>query len=640
MAVNLSPVGGVAAQFFTNSGAVLTGGKLYTYAAGTTTPAATYTNSSGSTAQPNPIVLDAAGRVPNSGEIWLTDGINYKFVLKDANDVLIATYDNVSGINSNFIAFTNSQEIFTATSGQTVFTLANAYQPGTNSLSVFVDGVNQYGPGAQYAYVETDSTTVTFNVGLHVGAEVKFTTTQQQGAGAVDASQVTYDPPFTGSVVTNVEAKLAQTVSVKDFGAVGDGVTDDTAALQTAVNQSSGKTLFLPSGTYVISATLKLGKNISLTGEGSEASIIKATHAGVAVQVHEPLPALGDAYNKNFENFGITTNVNTTFGFWIMRSIYCNYKNIQVLCPNTVGASYAGFRVSGAVYLNTFQGCISDTIQQGSTKHLGRAWWIGGGENEVGSAFAATNENTFLTCRGIRADIGFDLDGANGCSMTACGGESCTTAGFSIRGKYNTLDTPWIEDAALKFNEYTPPNGSGGFLAPVKAAFNTIVIGRPIGNVTISNALNTVLIGGRMTALTIDATSANTALQWCEIQTSITDNGTYSHLVYLFGGVIYRKIKYNVTQIVNEIVNNSTYTLNLVASQYIKSFAFGPLELSSAGGLLFSGANTALTVEKVSSAPGAPSAGRGVLYFDESGGKIRLMVRFPTGAAQQVAIEP
>ena len=47
MAVNLSPIGGACWQFFDNNGAPLTGGKLYTYAAGTTTPQATYTSISG-----------------------------------------------------------------------------------------------------------------------------------------------------------------------------------------------------------------------------------------------------------------------------------------------------------------------------------------------------------------------------------------------------------------------------------------------------------------------------------------------------------------------------------------------------------------------------------------------------------------
>ena len=274
MAVNLSPVGGVAAQFFTNTGAVLTGGKIYTYAAGTTTPAITYTSASGSTAWTNPIVLDAAGRVSGSGEIWLTDGISYKFVLKDITDVLIATYDNISGINSNFVAYTNQQEIITATAGQTVFDLSISYQPGTNSLSVFVDGVNQYGPGASYAYTETDSDTVTFASGLHVGAEVKFTTTQQQGIGVTDASQVSYEPPFTGGVATNVEAKLAQIISVKDFGAVGNGVADDTAAIQAGIDaviaQGGGK-LTIPAGKYLVSATLNIKGTNSFILEGDGA---------------------------------------------------------------------------------------------------------------------------------------------------------------------------------------------------------------------------------------------------------------------------------------------------------------------------------------------------------------------------------
>jgi hypothetical protein len=96
MSVNLSLLGGAAAQFFDNSGNVLTGGKIYTYLAGTTTPEATYTSSSGFTAHTNPIVLDAAGRVP-SGEIWLTENLFYKFVLKTATEVTLGTYDNVSG---------------------------------------------------------------------------------------------------------------------------------------------------------------------------------------------------------------------------------------------------------------------------------------------------------------------------------------------------------------------------------------------------------------------------------------------------------------------------------------------------------------------------------------------------------------
>jgi hypothetical protein len=277
MAVNLSPYGGVGAQFLDNSGNVLTGGKIFTYAAGTTTNQVTYTTSAGNIPHSNPIILDASGRVPSGGEIWLTDGFAYKFILRDANDVLIATYDNVTGINSNFVAFTNEQEIQTATAGQTVFNLTTiTYQPATNSLTVFVDGVNQYGPGAQYAYLETDGDTVTFVNGLHVGAEVKFTTSQlNSSASQSDAFQVSYTPPFTNSVGTNVGLKLAQTVSVKDFGAVGNGVIDDSAAIQAAINSvaaNDGGTVFVPTGSYNLgtgSPALTIPSYVSLVGEGS-----------------------------------------------------------------------------------------------------------------------------------------------------------------------------------------------------------------------------------------------------------------------------------------------------------------------------------------------------------------------------------
>lgn len=135
-AVSLSIFGGVGAQFFTNTGAVLTGGKIYTYEAGTSTPLATYTSSTGNTAHTNPIVLDSAGRVPG-GEIWNALRL-YKFVLKDSNDVLIATYDNV-GSSFNATAIIAN---FTGNGSTVAFTLASA-PAGENATNVYINGVYQ-----------------------------------------------------------------------------------------------------------------------------------------------------------------------------------------------------------------------------------------------------------------------------------------------------------------------------------------------------------------------------------------------------------------------------------------------------------------------------------------------------------------
>ena len=151
MAVFLSPVGGAAAQFFTNSGVILSGGKLYTYAAGTTTPKTSYTSSSGNTAHTNPIILDSAGRVPG-GEIWLLSS-PYKFALYTSTDVLIATYDNISGFGAAAFQVDN----FTGTGSQTVFTLTNA-SLGENFTFVYINGVYQ-----QKNTYTISSTTLTFS---------------------------------------------------------------------------------------------------------------------------------------------------------------------------------------------------------------------------------------------------------------------------------------------------------------------------------------------------------------------------------------------------------------------------------------------------------------------------------------------
>lgn len=79
---------------------------------------------------------------------------------------------------------------------------------------------------------------------------------------AQDSADVSYDEGGTGAVVRSVESKLQESVSVKDFGAVGDGVADDTAAIQAAAN--TGKFIYVPAGTY------KITNEITVNTAGSQ----------------------------------------------------------------------------------------------------------------------------------------------------------------------------------------------------------------------------------------------------------------------------------------------------------------------------------------------------------------------------------
>ena len=97
MTVYLSAFAGAGAQFFTDDNSVLSGGKIYTYAAGTTTPQTTYTSVLGASANANPIILNSAGRLPE--DMWLSEGVLYRFVLTDANDVQLGEYDDIGGVN-------------------------------------------------------------------------------------------------------------------------------------------------------------------------------------------------------------------------------------------------------------------------------------------------------------------------------------------------------------------------------------------------------------------------------------------------------------------------------------------------------------------------------------------------------------
>lgn len=165
MAFFLSAIGNE--QQFDANGNPLVGGKINTYAAGTTTPAATYTSNSGATAQANPIVLNALGLSANP--IWLNGGTAYKFVFTDANDVVLRTVDNISGTNDpavasavdQWVAFTAAPTFVSATS----FTLAgdqtNTFQVGRRVKSTNTGGTGYHTITATAYASGTNLTTVT-----------------------------------------------------------------------------------------------------------------------------------------------------------------------------------------------------------------------------------------------------------------------------------------------------------------------------------------------------------------------------------------------------------------------------------------------------------------------------------------------
>lgn len=125
---------------------------------------------------------------------------------------------------------------------------------------------------------------------------------------------------ITGAVPRTLPAKLADTVSVKDFGATGDGVTDDTAAIQAALNFAAvnGGAVYLPQGTYKITSALQVTSNkVSIFGCGVDASVIEAySCSGIKIVT----PSL-DRNTQFFEDFSLVGGSGTVGSHVAIESI-------------------------------------------------------------------------------------------------------------------------------------------------------------------------------------------------------------------------------------------------------------------------------------------------------------------------------
>lgn len=229
-------------QFFDANGDPLVGGKLYTYAAGTTTPLATYTSSSGAVSNTNPVILDARGEA----NVWLALQA-YKFKLTTAADVEIWTVDNVT-----------SGETFGAS--QWLTSVA-----GTNTITATLSSANftAYAAGQTFSFkaVNTNTGAVTLNINS-LGAKAVTKT------GAV---ALTYNDIVSGQVVTVVyDGTRFQITNMLDWavpGAIGATIPNTAVFDSCSVNTSLSS-----SDTLDVLGDTTLQGNLIVTTAGTVAS--------------------------------------------------------------------------------------------------------------------------------------------------------------------------------------------------------------------------------------------------------------------------------------------------------------------------------------------------------------------------------
>lgn len=364
----------------------------------------------------NTLSLD--GSTPNAMQADLDMGNND---IINVNEISIESLRiNNTPVAPELLLYTGVlKETQTATAGQTVFNLSSIqYKPNTSNLNVYVNGIYQNVSD----YTETNATTVTFLSGLNLNDVVDFVVLSIDDLpGTTTSTNVTYTPSGTSlygaSTITvkdaldqishvstgsskvgflqagasavnrTVQAKLRDIVNVKDFGAVGDGVANDTAAFIAAhaALPVNGGAIYIPAGTYLIASTVAFTKPVYMYGDGSviNSGVTRIVCNTASIDVFTTTNMLS-CYN--FAIQGLTTNTlfkqlntatnhpGTSFSNLVAFNCY-RFFDSQASLVFTVRNCWIGGFINAGIAINNGSGTFGD---QGDCYIVNNAFISGG----------------------------------------------------------------------------------------------------------------------------------------------------------------------------------------------------------------------------------------------------------------------
>jgi len=248
------------------------------------------------------------------------------------------------------------------------------------------------------------------------------------------SNSVGYLPAGAGAVATTVQTKLRESVSVLDFGAVGDGVTDDTAAINLAI--VAGTNVFFPAGTYLINTSILVtGKNnVSLQGAGMNVSIIKCA---AATTFSVPPLDITSSSNVSVASFSFDSNSNASVASLpVVRFVSCTDTSFS---DSKISHSYIGIGINSCtrfrvernfITKNAVATTLNYNINVTSTITVSN-------QGEINDNFCTNSGSGFL---GNQINISRNqfINNSYGAGIATFGSTPSTIAGFF--GKYYISD--------------------------------------------------------------------------------------------------------------------------------------------------------------------------------------------------------